>query len=108
VKPLEGRSLAPLFTGGQIQREAIYWEHEGNRAVRAGDWKLVADHGRPWELYNIAQDRSEQHDLSGQEPERVRKLAALWEAYAQRANVKPWDEVRPQPQPKAGRKRASR
>ena len=84
VKPLEGRSLAPLFTGGQIQREALYWEHEGNRAVRAGDWKLVAEHGKPWELYHLAQDRSEQRDLSTREPERVRQLAALWDAYAKR------------------------
>lgn len=58
VKAMEGRSLAPLFTGGQIEREAIYWEHEGNRAVRIGDWKLV-QRTKPWELYNIAQDRSE-------------------------------------------------
>jgi arylsulfatase len=92
---MEGRSLAPLFTGGKIEREAIYWEHEGNRAVRVGDWKLVADNKKPWELYNIAKDRSEQHDLSSQEPERVRKLAEMWDAYAKRANVEPWEKVQP-------------
>lgn len=104
VKPMEGRSLAPLFTGGKIEREAIYWEHEGNRAVRLGDWKLVAEHSKPWELYNIAQDRSEQHNLSQQEPGRVQQMAALYDAYAARANVEPWDKVIPKQKPKAGKK----
>jgi arylsulfatase len=102
--PMEGRSLVPLFSGGKIEREALYWEHEGNRAVRAGDWKLVAEHNRPWELYNIAQDRSEQHDLSKEQPDRVEKLTAMYEAYAKRANVEPWDKVMPKTQPKAGKK----
>ena len=104
VKPMEGRSLAPLFTGGNIEREAIYWEHEGNRAVRMGDWKLVAEHAKPWELYNIAQDRSEQHNLSQQEPERVKQMTAMYDAYAKRANVEPWEKVIPKEQPKAGKK----
>ena len=108
LKPMEGRSLAPLFTGGRIEREAIYWEHEGNRAVRMGDWKLVAEHAKPWELYNIAQDRSEQHDLSQQEPERVKQMAALYDAYAARANVEPWEKVIPKQQPKAGKKGAKK
>lgn len=95
VKPMEGRSLVPLFKGGSLEREAIYWEHEGNRAVRVGDWKLVAEHGKPWELYNITQDRSEQRDLAMQQPERMQQMAALWEAYAKRANVEPWDKVMP-------------
>ncbi len=91
--PLEGRSLAPVFGNGTIDREALYWEHEGNRAIRVGDWKLVAMHGRPWELYNLARDRSEQHDVSGREPGRVSRMAAMWEAYAARANVAAWGEV---------------
>ncbi len=105
VKPMEGRSLVPLFTGGKIEREALYWEHEGNRAVRMGDWKLVAEHANPWELYNIAKDRSEQHDLSQQEPEHVKQMAALYEAYAKRANVELWDKVIPKQRPKAGKKK---
>ncbi len=103
VKPMEGRSLKPPFTGGRIEREAIYWEHEGNRAVRAGDWKLVAVHQGPWELYNIAQDRSEQNDLSAEQPDRVQKMTALWEAYATRANVEPWEKVAPKPGANAGK-----
>lgn len=104
VKPMEGRSLAPLFKGGKIEREAIYWEHEGNRAVRVGDWKIVADHNKSWELYNIAQDRSEQRDLSKQEPDRVQQMAAMYKAYAKRANVEPWEKVIPKLAAKTGEK----
>uniref|UniRef100_A0A7C4QTM7 Arylsulfatase n=1 Tax=Schlesneria paludicola TaxID=360056 RepID=A0A7C4QTM7_9PLAN len=88
--PLEGKSLVPVFANRPLEREALYWEHEGHRAVRQGDWKLVAKHGRPWELYNLAEDRVEAHDLAAQEPERVRHLTALYEAYARRALVEPW------------------
>ena len=91
--PLEGRSLVPLFNGETIEREAIYWEHEGNRAVRIGDRKLVAEHRGPWELYDMAHDRSEQRDLSDQEPEVVERLAALWQAWADRAEVVAWDDL---------------
>ncbi len=90
IKPMEGKSLLPILAGKPIEREAIYWEHEGNRAVRVGDFKLVAKGAKgPWELYNIATDRSEQQDLSKQDPQRVAQLAAMWDAYAQRANVLP-------------------
>jgi arylsulfatase A-like enzyme len=90
IKPMEGKSLVPVFEGRGIQREAIYWEHEGNRAIRVGDWKLVAKGRRgPWELYDIARDRSEQNDLATTDPERVQQLAAMWQAWAERANVLP-------------------
>jgi len=95
IKPREGKSLAPAFAGKDIPREAIYWEHEGNRAVRTGNWKLVAK-GRAgqdevqWELYDVEADRSELHDLAGKHPDRVRELSALWQTYAERANVVPW------------------
>jgi arylsulfatase A-like enzyme len=93
--PLEGRSLMPLFGGAGLEREALYWEHEGNRAIRVGDWKLVAEHGKPWELYDLSTDRSEQHDLSGQHPDRVQQMASLWDAWAARAQVEPWEKVSP-------------
>ncbi|MCA9178145.1 MAG: arylsulfatase [Planctomycetales bacterium] len=90
IKPMEGVSLAPLFGGDKIEREAIYWEHEGNRAVRKGPFKLVAKGANgPWELYNIDRDRSEQHDLSAERPELVKQLSDMWEAYARRADVLP-------------------
>jgi arylsulfatase A-like enzyme len=93
--PLEGKSLGPLFAGGGLPPRVLYWEHEGNRAVREGDWKLVAVHGGPWELYDLATDRSEQRDMSGAQPDRVRRLAAMWEAYAARSAVEPWERVTP-------------
>lgn len=93
--PLEGKSLAPLFAGGSMQRDAIYWEHEGNKAVREGDWKLVAEHGKPWELYDLSKDRSEQNDLSSMEPQRAQRMAAMWNTYAARTNVEPWEKVIP-------------
>jgi arylsulfatase len=91
IQPMEGKSLAPLFAGKPIEREAIYWEHEGNRAVRVGNWKLVAKGpAGKWELYDIDRDRSELHDLAADEPERVKQMTQLWEAWARRANVLPW------------------
>ena len=62
-----------------------------NRAIREGDWKLVAKGpAAPWELYNLANDRTELHDLAAAEPERAKDLAAKWDAWAKRANVLPW------------------
>jgi arylsulfatase len=88
---LEGKSLMPVFSNQRINREAIYWEHEGNRAVRIGKWKLVAKGpaGR-WELYDVEADRTEIRDLAGEQPERLKEMAAKWESWARRANVLPW------------------
>lgn len=91
IHPLEGKSLAPAFTGRAIDRDALYWEHEGNRAVRMGKWKLVAKGpAGAWELYDLENDRTELHDLSSQQPERVAMMVAKWEAWARRAGVLPW------------------
>jgi arylsulfatase A-like enzyme len=91
IHPLEGRSLAPAFAGEKIQRKAIYWEHEGNRAIRVGEWKLVAKGpGSKWELYDMSRDRAELHDLAAQQPERVQQMTAQWEAWARRSHVLPW------------------
>ncbi|HVJ82547.1 MAG TPA: arylsulfatase [Planctomycetia bacterium] len=88
---LEGRSLLPAFADKPIEREAIYWEHEGNRAVRVGDWKAVAKGpAGPWELYDLATDRVESKNLAATEPAKLRELVAKWEAYAKRARVLPW------------------
>jgi len=88
--PLEGKSLLPAFANKTIERDAIYWEHEGNRAVRKGDWKLVAKHKKPWELYDISKDRIEANDLASKFPDKVSEMANLYEAYATRALVAPW------------------
>ncbi len=91
ITPLEGRSLVPAFANKPIDRAAIYWEHEGNRALRAGDWKLVAKGpGGKWELYDIKADRTEQTDLAAKHPEKVKELVVKWESWAARAKVLPW------------------
>ncbi|MFN9720872.1 MAG: arylsulfatase [Planctomycetota bacterium] len=101
ITPLEGRSLLPAFQGATIQRDALYWEHEGNRAVRQGDWKLVArGTNGPWELYNIRNDRIEMHNLAKRHPDRVRSMANMWQAYAERAMVLPLTPYDHKDQPK--------
>ena len=77
-----------------IDREAIYWEHEGNRAVRSGSWKLVSTYPNEWELYDMAADRVERNDVAARHPDIVRTLAAAWEAWARRANVDSWEGPR--------------
>ena len=93
---LAGVSLLPAFSGKLLERGSpIFWEHEGNRAVRDGRWKLVAKGIKgAWELYDIEADRTEMHDLSAKEPERAKAMAAQWEHWAQTHNVlpmNPWD-----------------
>lgn len=90
ITPKEGVSLLPAFKGEKLARIApIFWEHEGNRAVREGDLKLVALENQPWRLYDLAADRSEQHDLAAEKPEIAKDLAAKWDTWAARANVLP-------------------
>ncbi|MBW8015284.1 MAG: arylsulfatase [Planctomycetes bacterium] len=105
IKPMEGKSLLPVFAGKRIEREAIYWEHEGNRAVRAGKWKLVAKGKKgKWELYDIDADRSELHDLSGKDPKRTGEMAEMWNVYAKRANVIPWPNAKKKNKRATGKK----
>lgn len=78
--PLPGKSLLPAFEKDKtIRREYLWWFHEGNRAIRVGDWKLVCDHKKPYELYNIKKDRSESHNLASKYPGKVAKLSKKWE-----------------------------
>ncbi|AWI09237.1 arylsulfatase [Ereboglobus luteus] len=101
ITPLEGISLRPAFSGETLDRPSpLCWEHEGNRAIRLGKWKLVAK-GRKgaWELYDMEADRAELNDLASQHPDIVQKLASDWDAWALRAKVKPW----PWDNPEAGR-----
>jgi len=92
VQPLEGVSLRPALAGQSLgRRTPIFFEHEGNRAVRDGRWKLVAKGpaGR-WELYDMDADRTELNDLAAEQPERVAAMAMQWEAWAERTGVLPW------------------
>ena len=91
VPPMEGRSLLPAFAGKPIVPEALYWEHEGNRAIRTGKWKAVAllPDGE-WELYDMERDRMEMHNLASVQPQRVRAMAEQWEQWARRTHALPW------------------
>lgn len=88
--PPEGKSLVPVFQGGALEERSIFWEHEGNSAVREGSWKLVSRFPDSWELYDMEQDRAEMHDLADRNPDRVRKMAADYAAWAKRVGVQPW------------------
>jgi arylsulfatase len=81
--PLPGTSLAPVFAqDGAVAHDFIYFHHMSHRAIRVGNWKLVAKgKNGPWELYNIRTDRCESKNLVTQHPDRVRQMAALWQKY---------------------------
>ena len=96
VQAMEGKSLVPLFGPDPPAAEPrpLFWEHEGNRAVHVGDWKLVAPHKREWELYDLSADPVEGNNLASTHPERARDLAAQWDAWAARVGVLPWPDAK--------------
>ncbi len=109
LQPLEGESLLPsLLNPEAVTHRTVYWEHEGNRAIRDGRWKLVSYYneiheemarvgtGRrtgEWELYNLETDRTELLNLVGSYPVKARELANKWEEWAARLGVLDWEEL---------------
>jgi arylsulfatase A-like enzyme len=94
IRPQEGQSFLPAMRSESWERGApIYWEHEGNCALRWGDWKLVKKYPGPWELYNLEQDRTELNDRIEGERSTAKKMIALWESWAERCGVLPWDKL---------------
>jgi arylsulfatase A-like enzyme len=93
VLPLEGTSLASTFAADIGERAPMFWEHEGNAAVRIGDWKLVRRYPGAWELYEMQADRTELDDLAATYPEMVEDMAAQYEAWAARCGVKPREQI---------------
>jgi len=80
LPPAPGKSLVPALAADvTVARECLWWLHEGNRAVRVGDWKLVAAKNEAWELYDLRVDRAEQNNLAQSMPDKVRELAAIWQ-----------------------------
>ena len=69
------------------------WEHEGNRACRLGDWKLVSEGNTRWELYNMKSDRTELDDLSGAKPEVLARMVRMYEGWAERVGALPWPVI---------------
>jgi len=91
IHPMEGISLLPALAGGTLNRaQPLFWEHEGNRAVRSGNWKIVSRFPDDWELYDIAADRVERNNVAAQHQDVVKMLSDEWEAWAKRINVDPW------------------
>lgn len=99
IHPLEGESLVPLFLGKNepIHKKPIFWEHEGNKAVRLGKYKLVLawddkNHDN-WELYDMETDRTEMHNLAELMPDKVSEMKQMWQNWANSHLVEPWDTI---------------
>ncbi len=94
ITPTSGRSLLGSCRGErESQPRVILWEHQGNAALRAGQWKLVRRHPQQWELYDMAADRMETVDLAEQEPAMVRHLANQWQSCSAGIGVQPWESI---------------
>jgi arylsulfatase len=113
IHPPEGQSLRPLFSSSPdlaapFMQRTLFWEHEGNRAVRVGRWKLVSYYneiheemrrvgtgrrtGR-WELYDLEIDRTEQSDLARENPDKVQELSAKFRIWANRVGARDWQAL---------------
>ncbi len=99
IVPHSGQSLVPVFRGSRnpVHTEPIFWEHEGNKAVRQGNFKLVQDWEKDrednWELYDLSSDRTEMNDLSKDYPEKTREMIGWHQEWAEKNNVLPWDSI---------------
>ena len=97
IHPVQGKNLLPAFKGNSFERGPLFFEHQANRAVRDGKWKLVANaapnppYKGEWELYNLDKDRSETNNLANKHPEKVKELSDMWDRWAKENNVYPLD-----------------
>ncbi len=106
--PPEGRSLVSALIGPRApEARTLFWEHQGNKAVRQGNWKAVATGRGPWELYDLGPERGESRNLATQHPAKVRELSTLWQEWAARCGVWELDELQKHRQSRAkGKKKA--
>ena len=91
--PAEGVSMLGTWHGGPAAQRTLYWEHEGNAAVRQGRWKLVRKFGQDWELYDMDVDRTELHDLAAEHPQLVTRLGGAYQEWADRCGVIPRERI---------------
>ena len=87
--PEAGKSILPLLNGKPVEDRILYFEHEGNRAIQDGKWKLTALRGKEWELYDLKKDRTELNNLVGKFPDIVSRLDSLWNKWAKENYVTP-------------------
>ncbi|MDE2685983.1 MAG: arylsulfatase [Chloroflexota bacterium] len=91
ITPIEGVSFMDAIDNGEWKRDLpIYWEHEGSRALRIDNWKLVAEVGGEWELYDMDDDRTELNNLVESNAPKAAEMIALYESWAERCGVQPW------------------
>ena len=104
IQPMEGKSLVPAFKNKSLDRKAIYWEHEGNRAVRMGKWKLISKARKEnsyiwdkedeialsnWELFDMDKDRTEMNDIASNNSDLVEQMSNMWMVWAKRTGIVP-------------------
>jgi arylsulfatase A-like enzyme len=75
-----------IYKGLKSTNDTLFWDHEGGRAARLGDWKISALKNREWELFNLAEDRTETNNLASKNPEKVSQLNGLWIAWSKHVN----------------------
>ena len=94
IQPLQGERLRPAFVDERWEREReIFWEHEGNLAVRQGNWKLVRRFPDELELYDMDEDRTELNNLAAMMEEKVSELQGLYDEWAANSRVIAWEEL---------------
>lgn len=95
LTPLAGISLLDALKGKAYSgNKTLFWEHEGSRAIRKGRWKLVAEIGEPWELYDLDVDRSEINNLAGKYPDKVKALETEYLKWAKKVGVVDWNTIK--------------
>ena len=93
---MQGESLMSLFQGKAWDREQpIFWEHEGNAAIRLGQFKLVRQHAQDWELYDMEADRTELRNLIGKKPKLEAEMVGQYLSWAAKTGVMDWDIALP-------------
>jgi arylsulfatase len=93
IEPCQGESLLPVFHADRQRATPLYWEHEGNAAIRIGDWKLVRKYPGEWELYDMQRDRTEVDNVAEAHVQTVSEMRQQYEDWARRCGVIPREQI---------------
>lgn len=97
IKPKQGESLVSAITDQTtLPERTLYFEHLGNCGLIESNWKIVRFRGKPWELYNLENDRTETNNLAIQYPLKLNDLVGKYEKWAKTNNVLPREEIEKQ------------